>query len=182
MLRLWFHQATVGSAVAPAHAVCMQLLCTRVRFLWRANHVTPSKWFASTQPPFKIKWGGIHRDMRGKLDKKLLKQLEDAVDELQKRRVEYVEYGDPEKTHPKEESNGRVGTMRLRYRDLPQEISSTLKTSIGRCKPLSVSSPTGSAVVLPSMAARTLPSIKIWPSRASAQRRAARLTTVPIAL
>jgi hypothetical protein len=79
-------------------------------------------------------------------------------------------------------SNGRVGTIELRDRDLPQVISSTLKASIGRCKPLSVSSPTGSAVALPSRAARTLSSIKIWPSRASAQRRAARLTTVPIAL
>src|SRR3984957_4372656 len=69
-----------------------------------------------------------------------------------------------------------------RDRDFRQVISSTLKASIGRCKPLSVSSPTGSAVALPSRAARTLSSIKIWPSRASAQRRAARLTTVPIAL
>ena len=77
---------------------------------------------------------------------------------------------------------GRLERCELRDRDLPQVISSTLKASIGRCKPLSVSSPTGSAVAVPSRAARTLPSIKIWPSRASAQRRAARLTTVPIAL
>jgi hypothetical protein len=32
---------------------------------------------------------------------KLLADLESAVDELQKRRVEYVEYGDPEKLTPK---------------------------------------------------------------------------------
>jgi len=32
---------------------------------------------------------------------KLLKDLENAVDELQKRRVEYVEYGDPETLTPK---------------------------------------------------------------------------------
>ena len=80
------------------------------------------------------------------------------------------------------EATGGLDRCELRDRDLPQVISSTLKASIGRCKPLSVSSPTGSAVAIPSRAARTLPSIKIWPSRASAQRRAARLTTVPIAL
>jgi hypothetical protein len=80
------------------------------------------------------------------------------------------------------EAAGGLERCELRDRDLPQVISSTLKASIGPCKPLTVSSPTGSAVALPSRAARTLPSIKIWPSRASAQRRAARLTTVPIAL
>ena len=81
-----------------------------------------------------------------------------------------------------EKAMGGLEGCELPDRDVPQVISTTLKASIGRCKPLSVSSPTGSAVALPSRAARTLPSIKIWPSRASEQRRAARLTTVPIAL
>ena len=81
-----------------------------------------------------------------------------------------------------EKAIGGLEGCELPDRDVPQVISTTLKASIGRCKPLSVSSPTGSAVALPSRAARTLPSIKIWPSRASEQRRAARLTTVPIAL
>jgi len=81
-----------------------------------------------------------------------------------------------------EKAMGGLEGCELPDRDVPQVISTTLKASIGRCKPLSVSSPTGSAVALPSRAARTLLSIKIWPSRASEQRRAARLTTVPIAL
>ena len=81
-----------------------------------------------------------------------------------------------------EKAIGGLEGCELPDRDVPQVISTTLKASIGRCKPLSVSSPTGSAVALPSRAARTLLSIKIWPSRASEQRRAARLTTVPIAL
>jgi hypothetical protein len=68
-----------------------------------------------------IKWGGIrsrryHRGMRGKLQEKLLKQLEDAVDELQKRRVEYVEYGDPEKLTPKKEK-ATGGLERCELRD-----------------------------------------------------------------
>jgi hypothetical protein len=133
-----------------------------------------------------IKWSGIrsrryHRGMRGKLQEKLLKH-EDAVsfknDALSMSNMAI------RKNSPQRRRKQRAGWNDANFviQDLPQVISSTLKASIGRCKPLSVSSPTGSAVALPSRAARTLPSIKIWPSRASAQRRAARLTTVPIAL
>jgi len=43
----------------------------------------------------------------------------------------------------------------LRSWDLPQVVSSTLYAAIGRCNPLSVSSPTGSVVAFPSSAART---------------------------
>ena len=57
----------------------------------------------------------------------------------------------------------------------------TLKAATGRCKPLSRNSPAGSIVASASTAACTLRSMRIWPSTASLHRRAARLTTVPIA-
>jgi len=56
-----------------------------------------------------------------------------------------------------------------------------LNAVTGRCSPLRTRSPAGSRVAPSSIAARTLLSTKICPSLASAQSRAARLTTVPIA-
>jgi hypothetical protein len=54
-----------------------------------------------------------------------------------------------------------VAWSELIDRHLPQVISITLYAAMGRRKPLSVSSPTGSAVAFLSSAARTLLSIKI---------------------
>ena len=56
-----------------------------------------------------------------------------------------------------------------------------LKALITRLSPFRVSSPAGSASISASTAVWTFRSISIWPSRASAHRRAARFTTVPIA-
>ena len=49
---------------------------------------------------------------------KLLKDLEDCVDELQKRRVEYIEYGDPEKLSPKKRAalNSKLLAQALLHR------------------------------------------------------------------
>ena len=59
--------------------------------------------------------------------------------------------------------------------------SRTLKARIGRLKPFSSSSPTGSVPTIGSAATCTRPSTRICPSSARAHSRAARFTTWPFA-
>src|SRR5215467_11314098 len=58
----------------------------------------------------------------------------------------------------------------------------TLKATTGWVSPLSVSDPISSSVIICSTATATRCAMRICPSFASAQRRAARLQTVPIAV
>src|SRR5262249_48325336 len=61
------------------------------------------------------------------------------------------------------------------------EDAATLYAIIGRRRPLSSNSPTGSTVTALSTASMTRGLIRIWPVLASSQRRDATLETVPIA-
>ena len=60
--------------------------------------------------------------------------------------------------------------------------SGTLKADTGCIRPFSVNEPMSSRVMLSSRRAATRWLIRIWPSLASAHRRAATLQTVPIAV
>jgi hypothetical protein len=138
-----------------------------------------------------------YRQVKGRLDLKVsdlgavqLKNIPEPV------RVNSLEVGQPTQAKPPPSmtwgnaamlgASGAAGALRRppdiwprAHRDYP--IVHRLKAVTGRCSPLRTRSPAGSRVAPSSIAARTLLSTKICPSLASAQSRAARLTTVPIA-